>query len=78
MSFDQNEDAIVGSLKQSLVCHFWSCYCYVWILENKMYNFLESIMYVYTVVYYLSSTCKVWSVVKDISILVYFIKGLAN
>lgn len=29
MSFDQTEDAIVGSLKQSLVCCFWSCYCYI-------------------------------------------------
>lgn len=30
MSFDQNEDAIVGSLKQSLVCCFWSCYCFLY------------------------------------------------
>lgn len=33
MSFDQNEDAIVGSLKQSLVCWFWSCYCSIMISD---------------------------------------------
>jgi len=33
MSFDQNEDAIVGSLKQSLVCWFWSCYCSITISD---------------------------------------------